>query len=179
MPTYELIFVVTNIGEEREERLLSDGISVATMGRMQLAFVDSFGDSFDAAATRAIGALTAERVRIERGYLDLVTKSEIAERAGVTKQAVAKWVKKTDIPDPFPVEFDHGPTGPLWEWGKVNEWLRRTRKAGYDGHCSPDNAQVMRMTELAHQAQRPHVTAHFTTPLTVQVGNRIDRARAW
>jgi hypothetical protein len=55
--------------------------------------------------------------------LPLVGLTEIAQRAGVRKQAVAMW--RTRHPDfPRPVAELH--TGAVWWWPHVRSWLRRT-----------------------------------------------------
>lgn len=57
--------------------------------------------------------------------LDLVTVSEIANRAGVTRQAAQKWTAKTDFPVPLTMVGSHK----AWAWADVSEWLVRTDKA--------------------------------------------------
>lgn len=138
---YELTIVVEDVGEDQEIALLDEGISLLTAGRLQQASVEASGDSFLDAVKQAVAELEGLGVRVKRVHLDLVTKSEIAQRAGVTKPTVDRWAHKVNG-DAFPVEHAWGITGPVWAWGDVNEWLRRNGKETYDGFCTLNHEQV-------------------------------------
>lgn len=62
-------------------------------------------------------------MRIQRVYSDLVTRAQIAERAGVTRQAVGLWIRGERHTDPaFPEPHVLGGGG-LWLWRDVDQWL--------------------------------------------------------
>lgn len=67
--------------------------------------------------------------------MDLVSMSEIAERAGVAKITVRKWRERNlGFPEPLKTLT----IGPVWEWTKVEKWLRAT---GRMKRCSGDGSQ--------------------------------------
>jgi hypothetical protein len=72
---------------------------------------------------------TIPNVSIEGIDYDLVSTSDIAVRAGVSREAVRLWVKGQRGPGGFPDPFDSvggGEKGSLavWCWPAVNLWLR-------------------------------------------------------
>jgi predicted DNA-binding transcriptional regulator AlpA len=53
--------------------------------------------------------------------LDLVGVHEIAQRAGVTRDAVHKWRSRHGAAFPRPVaELSQGP---VWKWADIEKWL--------------------------------------------------------
>ena len=57
---------------------------------------------------------------------DLVGLAEIAQRAGVTKDAVHKWrARYQDFPAPMAVLA----ATPVWDYGDVQRWLIATGRA--------------------------------------------------
>ncbi len=58
---------------------------------------------------------------------DLVTPSEIAERAGVTAAAVSNWSAR-DVTFPSPVKDTSRCR--IWLWSEVQLWLRVTGRSG-------------------------------------------------
>lgn len=64
-----------------------------------------------------------------RVYPDLVSASSIAERIGVSREAVRKWVNGTHKPFPPPLGVV-GEDMRVWRWIDVLGWLRASR--GYD-----------------------------------------------
>jgi hypothetical protein len=60
---------------------------------------------------------------------DLVGLAEIAQRAGVTKDAVNKWrARHTDFPAPEVVLA----ATPVWEWDDIEQWLKVTGRSQRD-----------------------------------------------
>ncbi|AXE37701.1 hypothetical protein [Acidipropionibacterium virtanenii] len=136
MSTYELTFVINPIDDDTIDRLAENGIDWSQMGRLQFAHVDQTADAPLSAIRAAHIMLETLGVQPRRLRLDLVSASEIAARAGVSRPAVAKWTKQVTGDTAFPTEFDWSTTGPIWVWRDVNKWLQRTGKTGYDECCS-------------------------------------------
>ena len=62
----------------------------------------------------------------------LWTMADIADRAGVVRQAVALWVKRPDFPPPFAATPDGGKSGMrLWVPEHVEDWLSRNPPRNY------------------------------------------------
>jgi hypothetical protein len=90
---------------------------------------------------------------------DLVSISDIANRAGVTREAVRLWVKGSRGPANFPSAAgsvgggDRGSTQ-VWSWPVVNEWLEQHFGLGDgDEYLSPvqvaqANAALLRVADL-------------------------------
>lgn len=63
--------------------------------------------------------------KVKRVHEELVNQSEIAARAGVSRQAVSKWVTRvgeTAFPEPMTVLADRQ-SNRLWSWAHVSRWL--------------------------------------------------------
>lgn len=58
---------------------------------------------------------------------DLVSASQIAERAGVGASAVVNWSNR-HVTFPAPVRDE--PRSRLWLWSEVQVWLGASRRAG-------------------------------------------------
>lgn len=78
-----------------------------------------------------------------RVSLDLVGVKEIAERAGVTRDAVHKWRERH--PRSFPAPVAELSQGPVWDWRKVAEWLAQTgrgrKKSEPSGDMNPQSKE--------------------------------------
>ena len=68
----------------------------------------------------------------KRVHPDLVTTSDIAQRVGVSREAVRKWVK--DTRKPFPTQFDNITAGHqrVWRWAEVADWLLKAKSIDMD-----------------------------------------------
>jgi predicted DNA-binding transcriptional regulator AlpA len=64
------------------------------------------------------------RVHVDELDQDLVTIADIADRVGLTRQAVNNYVKGTRGPGGFPPPRRVGDTTRVWDWGAVNAWLQ-------------------------------------------------------
>ena len=60
--------------------------------------------------------------------MDLVSVTEIADRAGTTPGTVHQWRRRHR--DTFPAPVVTLAVGPVWEWQAVADWLARPRPAG-------------------------------------------------
>lgn len=122
MTQYELSFVTDSITEQVENNLLEHGYFIERHGALTLVTRDSVGSDAYRAAVLEAEKLELLGVRVRRLNLDLVNMVQIAERVGLTKQAVHKWTTTTSFPAP------HASTGGLlWAWSDVNEWLARVK----------------------------------------------------
>lgn len=126
------------------------------------------GRTFEDAARAAVTELQVKGLCIIRLVPDLVTRSEIAERLGVTRQAVQHWVtgsRRRTFPKAVnPVG------GGVWSWHDVHEW------AVAQGHCDredlafPTSAECDVINAWIESGQRgprmfssgPRVTTHGT-----------------
>lgn len=125
MPEYELTLELPAITEAVEDQVVD-----AT----EAIIAEHFGVTTATVLVVAPDAVSAARVAIEdlsragaaptRLVDDLVSRSQIAERAGVTRQAVTNWVNGSrhagaDFPKPFVLAG-----GGLWRWDEVLDALR-------------------------------------------------------
>ena len=93
--------------------------------------VISVSGSFDpvAEALRIAAALqeVLPGARVVRWHEDFVGYSEIAQRAGVSREAVRLWAKSMRGPQDFPAARGYVGAGdrrsPLWTWAAVATWL--------------------------------------------------------
>lgn len=68
--------------------------------------------------------------------ITIVGLTEIAQRAGVQKQAVANWVRRHEG---FPQPLETLATGSVWLWTPVKAWLIRT---GREWDCELTREEV-------------------------------------
>ncbi|MEU5850467.1 helix-turn-helix transcriptional regulator [Saccharopolyspora shandongensis] len=98
-------------------------------GRLLLAIVaaaDRGSDSAVRVAQRVINLVEQHlHVHVDELALDLVTMPEIAERAGLTRQAVSQYVNGRRGPGSFPTCLNPWSQIRLWDWNAVNRWLHR------------------------------------------------------
>lgn len=100
---------------------------------------------------------------VTRWYEDLVGYSEIAQRAGVTREAVRLWATGQRGSQDFPVA--HGAVGagdrrsPVWPWSVVAAWLSEN-DVYVDPYVYPAQRQVAEINwVLAQQLDREVVGA--------------------
>lgn len=75
-------------------------------------------------------ACAVSGIRVDRSYPDFVTRSEIAERLNVSRQAVDLWARgerKKAVPFPAPISEV---AGGFWLWRDVVDWASDNRLAG-------------------------------------------------
>jgi len=121
---YVVKFLVEDVPRDVEEALLSDGRFAVSRrcGRTVIEGEDSAADAVAAAMAMADN-LRLSRVSIRSVMPELVTMADIHRRAGVSKQAVSKWVNNPRDNE-FPEPYCFTDSSPLWQWQLVNEWLR-------------------------------------------------------
>lgn len=97
---------------------------------------------------------------------DLVTTSEIAQRVGVSREAVRKWVHGDR--KPFPHQFDTvGGNQRVWRWVEVVGWLSQAKSIDM-------GEQLASMADIAHidscLSKVPDVLAHDWATLSTPSG---------
>lgn len=124
MPTYELIFHTDVVPEDVVGNLIDDFDAVITTdhdGQHTVGLAMSGTDCHDAAMT-TISELTRRGVVVQRMLEDLVTRSDIADRLDVTRQAVGLWVRGQRKAG-FPATVNPV-AGGVWLWGDVVRWAQ-------------------------------------------------------
>ncbi|WP_147917225.1 hypothetical protein [Ruania zhangjianzhongii] len=101
------------------------------------------------AASEAINRILAAGVTVRRLVDDLVTRTEIAERADVTSQAVGLWARgerKRGVS--FPEPYVYAGSVRLWLWGEVATYLRAAHVPIDEGVQYPGRAETLRIAGL-------------------------------
>lgn len=131
-----------------------DGVLAERDGRI-IATVYCEGSTPTEAAWRAVSSLEQMDFSICRLDQDLVDGPEIAERLGVTRQAVQNWAKGTrGSTFPRPIGTPGGRR--IWAWSQIVEWARRERGLDETPGLSLDEAAIVD-ADLARR--RMHVTS--------------------
>jgi hypothetical protein len=144
--------------EDFEDKLFEAGCSDATIsvinGIVALDFARSAKNFVHALATAIRDARRAggEVVRIEPD--PYVTAAEIAERAGLTRQAVSYLIQGARGPGNFPAPVFRVTSGsPLYDWLAVARWLRKSGRI--TGSSTLFEAAVVQEVNKALHAFRP------------------------
>lgn len=124
MRVFELTFEVPAIEEDVEDNV-ADELDAVIATHFDVTTATCFVEARDCltAAHHAIETLRRLGAPAARLVDDLVTRGQIAERAGVTRQAVGQWIRgerhiAVDFPKPFVLAG-----GGLWLWGEVVDAL--------------------------------------------------------
>jgi len=135
MKTHEFTIIASGITPEAEDfdnRFYDAGCDDATLsfqkGLVILEF-DREAPSFSNAVQTAYADVLKVGVKIERIEPDnLVSLTDIAERCGMTKQAISLYAKaERGSGFPNPVARVTSPS-PLWDWFTVADWLFKNEK---------------------------------------------------
>jgi len=124
MRQFELTFEVPEMAEEVEDAVADelDAVIAVHSGVTTVTASSPASDCLVAART-LIDVLTRLGAPPRRLVDDLVTRAEIAERAGVTRQAVGQWIRgERHAAAAFPAPFVFTGGG-LWRWGEVVDAL--------------------------------------------------------
>ena len=113
--------------DDFEDRFFEAGCSDATIGFARGVVILEFarnGEDLDSAIKSAIEDVRKAGATVERIEPDyLVSLSEIAERANLTRAAVTNYAKGDRGKD-FPLPVARVTTeSPLWDWTDVAKWL--------------------------------------------------------
>ncbi len=145
--------------EETVEALLSSGEILLMSGVDGTVEIDlEIQAASPEAAVRAAVHLvetTVAGATVSRVSLDLVAAADIAERVGVSRQAVANWAagRRSGKAFPAPLGTLAGGTR-VWSWSAVLPWLRELGHAPDDEQTLPYDA-IIAMNALLLRPRRP------------------------
>lgn len=130
MKTFEFTIVASGLDHEDqhfEDRFFEAGCDDATIAVARGAIILQFAreaEDFSSAVDSAIEAVKSTGATVERVEPDyLVSLSEIAERAKLTRAAVSLY-SKGERGEDFPLPVARVTTqSPLWDWTDVAFWL--------------------------------------------------------
>jgi len=156
MKTFEFTVVASGLdpqADDFEDRFFAAGCDDATIsfqkGAIILEFARdarTFADAVRSALLNVVRA-GAKPVHIEPDYL--VSLSDIAERAGLSKAAISLYAKGERGRD-FPAPVARVTTeSPLWDWVEVADWMHRHDKLPAQTLAE---AKVVRAANLAVQS---------------------------
>lgn len=135
--TFEFSYVLSGVdphAEDFEDRFFDAGCDDATLMLFKGSVIATFAreaENYGDAVVSAFANLVAAGAHIERFDPDfLVTKSDIAERSGLTRQAVTNYANGERGANFPPPQFRVMTSSPLWDWVDVSEWLCK------NGHVS-------------------------------------------
>lgn len=159
---YEYSFLVALLSPPRE-RSLAATLEFRTELRNGLFILTTTAPAMSAStAGRDLADLLAEvGVKVTRTHPDFVARQDIADRAGVTRQAVGQWVRggrqrRTPFPDPI-----NAVANGIWLWGDVHAWLRHHDYGSETGRHYPtleDHVRVDRYIEMNHRDSKRAAT---------------------
>lgn len=140
MTLYSLTFATPAISGPDDDRLTAlesrADVVAASHGGLTTVTILVEGRTADRAAAEAMRMLDDEGIDVTRLVPDLVNRSDIAERLGITRQTVGHWVRgDRKASDPFPPPY----AGDIWLWGDLLPWL--SRNGHPDRLASPDQRE--------------------------------------
>lgn len=155
MNNYSFTFLVSGVDptadgfEDRFFEAGCDDATIALMNGVVAVCFDRDGDSYTHAVISAYRDVLLSGANVERFEPDfLVSKSEIAKRANLTRAAISQYVsgnRGVEFPKPFARITS---SSPLWDWVEVSGWLHKA------GHLSIEeviNARVSRVVNYVVQ----------------------------
>jgi predicted DNA-binding transcriptional regulator AlpA len=135
MKTHEFTIVASGLDPEAdgyEDRFFEAGCDDATLSFQKGVIIAEFAReavSFSKAVVTAYRDMLKTGAKIERVEPDyLVNLSDIAERSGLTRQAISLYTKAergSGFPNPVARVTSNSP---LWDWLEVTEWLHAQAK---------------------------------------------------
>jgi transcriptional regulator with XRE-family HTH domain len=156
MKTFEFTIVASGLdphADDFEDRFFAAGCDDATLsfqkGAIILDFARDAGSFADAVRSALLNVVQAgaRPVHIEPDYL--VSLSDIAERAGLSRAAISLYAKGERGQD-FPAPIARVTTeSPLWDWVEVADWMHRHDKLPVQALAE---AKVVRAANLAVQS---------------------------
>lgn len=134
MSAFEFSIIATGLNPEAddfEDRFFEAGCDDATISFARGVIVLDFGreaETMEAAIASAMADIRTAGANVERVEPDsLVSLSDIAHRAGLTRQAISNYAAgkgKRALGFPRPIARVTSES-PLWDWPEVAEWLSR------------------------------------------------------
>jgi hypothetical protein len=177
MTNFDFTLIVGNVDpsiEGFEDRFFEAGCDDATIalmnGHVALCFDRDARDFQTAVFTAYEDVLSAGSLvlRFEPDFL--VSASEIATRAKLSRAAVSLYARG-ERADGFPAPYANITTNsPLWDWVKVSAWLCRNDKIN---ECEFRHAQVSRVINFGSQFGHDLSTikSHVMEAMKVEVAN--------
>lgn len=122
MNTFELTFYVSDIPQGLADKLVDEYDAMSGQEHDGRYFVTVEADGVDcvSAAKNMHMQLCALGLQITRLVVDLVTRSDIAARLDVSRQAASNWARgarRGHFPAPV-----NSVAGGVWLWGDVHRW---------------------------------------------------------
>jgi len=141
--TFELSFELPAIGEDVEDRVVdTTGAVISYHSGVTVATLLTDADTCLQAALLAAQTLRDAGAPPLRLIENLVSRAEIATRAGVTPQAVGQWVRGERRSNaPFPKPYVVG-AQELYLWGEVVGYLRAIGLPADDGVSFPQRRDI-------------------------------------
>ncbi len=134
MKQFELRFQIRgHIEYVLEDVIATLDCGYASHGNFQILTVWVEADNAVDAAFDTVAKLSGLGVGVSRLLEDFVTRQDIAERASVSREAVADWVRQAEELPAFPDVYNIVGGG-IWLWADVNEWLEHLCKGDGMGH---------------------------------------------
>ena len=135
MKTHEFTIIASGLDpgmEGYEDRFFEAGCDDATLSFLKGVIIAEFSReavSFSNAVASAYEDILKTGAKVERVEPDhLVSLSDIAERAGLTRQAISLYTRAergAGFPNPVARVTSNSP---LWDWLEVTEWLHALAK---------------------------------------------------
>ncbi|TRW47537.1 hypothetical protein [Georgenia yuyongxinii] len=166
---FELAFEVSGLTEAIEDAIdASFDALVAIHGRTTKVTVVVPAVTAVEAADVAISTLNGLGVHVVRLIDELVTRTEIAQRAGVTTQAVGLWTRgERNADHEFPEPYVRAGSATLWLWGEVVTFLREIGKP-IDGSMQfPSRSDIQVITGMLARDNRVLAELSWHTTTTV------------
>jgi predicted DNA-binding transcriptional regulator AlpA len=154
--------IAGQLDEETLDALFEAGCGDATLSEGPghvLAEFDREAPSLIDAVLSAIAAVESVK-DLEVLHVDpdeLVWASEIAQRAGRSRQSIDHLVRGIRGPGDFPAPAHHATRNPLWRWSEVEAWL-----AAYEGRESDTERSVV-LGAINGALQARHGLRHSTS----------------
>ena len=138
------------------------------------AYVEG-AESAVAAARHFATELRQAGVDVTGVDVDLVNTTDIADRAGVTRQYVAQLIAGSTGPGQFPPPLGTPGRSRVWDWGSVNEWLRQVDKADEEVHLT--FAQACELQVWLSQPDSVRAEAAVASILSLPKHGAISKAK--
>lgn len=168
----ELIVENIDLYDPATEQIISEHLSDLVWGsvdgQVTVATLGDF-DDFVCAASLIARRITTRLpgAKVTRWYEDFVTTSQIAQRAGVTREAVRLWAQAQRGPKTFPSPHHHAGSANQrsaeWVWARVSEWLDANGLEG-DGYVFPSDLEIAEINADLARANIPLAPIAFVTP---------------
>lgn len=185
MTLFELTLHVDHVDDDLVDTLIDQ--FDATTGRdhtgSDFITVLASGSTFDEAARTMLTRLQTMGIRVRRAVPDLLSKSDIADRLGVTRQAVQNWVSGARQGN-FPRAVNPV-SGGVWLWHDVNAWAVANERAVDHGIAYPTIGQLDTINAWIESCKTPswrRATAVSPAPAvrtTVAMARAQVQAHCW